>query len=130
MDPREYSESVLQDLLSADSVLPEQFWPPADGALHLSGERGLMWAVFADGIDSYRRTADSSSPERRAEFQEAELWLLSTDWNSPFSFVNLCETFGFSASGVRGALLRWKHAHTRHALRRQRFRPSIALHAA
>jgi len=123
MDPREYAEPVVQELLSANAVLP------ADGALHLSGERALMWAVFADGVDSYRRTADATSPERRAEFQEAELWMLGTDWDSPFSFVNLCDTFGFSATGVRQALLRWRREHARQAFRRQRFRP-ITLHAA
>ena len=129
MYPHEETESVVQDLLGADSVLPEQFWSFQDDTTQLSGERALMWAVFADGIDTYRRNAHATSLRHRTEFKEAEHWVLSTDWDWPFSFVNLCETFGFNPEGVRGALVRLKAERQRSALRRQRFRP-VTLHAA
>lgn len=129
MDVHEEAETVLQDLLGADSLLPEQFWGFQDDSTHLSGERALMWAVFADGIDTYRRTAHAASLRHRTGFKEAEDWVLSTDWDWPFSFVNLCETFGFNPEGVRAALTRWKQGHHQRAFRRQRFRP-VALHAA
>ncbi len=129
MDPREYAEQAVQDLLAADSVLPEQFWAVRDGTLPESGERGLMWAVLTDGIESYRRNAHASSALRRAEFKEAERWIMGTDWEWPFSFVNLCEAFGFDPAGVRDALQRWKRLRAAHILRRQRFRP-VTLHAA
>jgi hypothetical protein len=129
MDPREGSEGVLAELLGADAVLPEQFWNVQDGTTHLSGERGLMWAVFADGIDTYRRNAHGTSLRQRTEFKEAEGWVLSTDWDWPFSFVNLCETFGFNPCGVRDALEAFKSQRTNGRFRRQRFRP-VTLHAA
>jgi len=129
MDPREGSEGVLAELLGADSVLPEQFWNAHDGTTHLSGERGLMWAVFADGIDAYRRNAHGTSLRQRTEFKEAEVWVLSTDWDWPFSFVNLCETFGFNPFGVRQALETFKNRRNSGRFRRQRFRP-VTLHAA
>jgi len=124
MDPRKFSEAVLQDLLAADAVLPEQFWTSENGTTHLSGERALMWAVFADGIQTYRRNAHATSAENQVQFLEAEHWLLSCDWGWPFSFVNLCEAFGFDPAGVRRALLMWKK-NRRQAMRRQRFRPVI-----
>ncbi len=121
MDPRKFSEAVLQDLLAADVVLPEQFWSSENGTTQLSGERALMWAVFADGIETYRRNAHATSAYSQVQFLEAEHWLLSSDWDWPFSFVNLCEAFGFNPAGVRGALMTWRKQ--RQSLRRQRFRP-------
>ena len=129
MDARDYTEPVLQELLGADAVLPEQFWKTHEDSTHRSGERALMWAVFADGIESYRRNAHATSAERRLEFLEAESWILGTDWEWPFSFVNLCEAFGFNPAGVRRSLVRWRSERTHEAFRRQRFRP-VALRAA
>ncbi len=119
------SEVVLQTMMAADAVLPEQFFQREHGTTYLSGERGLMWAVFADGIESYRRNVGAKSPERKLEFMEAEHWVHSTDWDWPFSFVNLCQMFGFNPQGVRGALLEWKDQHRPAPIRRQRFRPVL-----
>ena len=129
MDMCECAERAIQELLSADTVLPEQFWASEGGSFSPSGERWLMWAVFADGIDCYRRNAHATSVRERTEFKEAEHWVLSTDWDWPFSFVNLCEAFGFDPAAVRGALERCKRRSADGAFRRQRFRP-VTLHAA
>ncbi len=129
MDPRELAEPVLRDLLAADAVLPEQFWSSENGSTQLSGEYALMWAVLADGIDCYRRNAHATSPEQQIEFLDAERWITSTDWDWPFSFVNLCESFGFDPAGVRHALQQYKERRHAAAVRRQRFRP-VTLHAA
>ena len=123
METSARSEAVVEHLLAADTVLPEQFWKSGHGSIHLSGERGLMWAAFTDGIDSYRRNAGAASMERRVEFLETEQWLWRTDWDWPFSFVNLCEAFGFDPAGVRGMLERWRQEHARETFRRKRFRP-------
>lgn len=129
MDVRDFAEPALQELLGANAVFPTQFWSGEFDTTNRSGERSLMWAVFADGIDCYRRNADASTPQRRLEFLEAESWVLRNDRDWPFSFVNLCEAFGFNPAGVRGALLRWRSSQTRETLRRQRFRP-VTLRAA
>ncbi len=129
MDSVEVTERALQDLLGADCVLPEQFWTSQRRVAYRTGERALMWAVFADGIDAFRRNAHARSLRRRAEFKEALQWMLSTDWDWPFSFVNLCETFGFDPQGVRRKLRLWKQEHHPRPFRRQRFRP-VTLHAA
>jgi len=125
MEARLTSEAAVQTMMAADAVLPEQFFRPERGTIYTSGERGLMWAVFADGIESYRRNVAAKSPERKLEFMEAEHWVLSNDCDGPFSFVNLCQMFGFSAPGIRAALTTWKCQQRRPALRRQRFRPVL-----
>lgn len=129
MDPRELAEPVVRDLLAADTVLPEQFWSAEHGSTQRSGEYALMWAVLADGIECYRRNAHGTSAAQRAEFHEAEDWISRTDWNWPFSFVNLCELFGFDPAGVRRALQDYRERRKPAAFRRQRFRP-VTLNAA
>ncbi len=129
MDPRELAEPVVRDLLAADTVLPEQFWKLEHVSTHLSGEYALMWAVLADGIDCYRRNAHASRGPQRLEFRDAEEWIARTDWDWPFSFVNLCEMFGFDPAGVRHALQEYRGSGRPLALRRQRFRP-VTLNAA
>ncbi len=126
MDPRQVAEPVLQELLGASAVLPEQFWPRERGG-QLSAERALMWAVLADGIDCYRRNAHPVTVQQQLDFEDAERWVLRTDWEWPFSFVNLCTTFGFDPKAVREALAEWRERHG--SARRQRFRHG-ALRAA
>ena len=123
METSPRSESAVEHMLAADTVLPEQFWTSECGSTQLSPERALRWAVFADGIDSYRRNAGATSADRRSEFLESQRWVWSTDWDWPYSFVNLCEVFGFDPAGVRQRLARWRQDHTRQTLRRRRFRP-------
>ena len=125
MDPCEIAEAALQEFLAAATVLPEQFGPQGTRALY--GERALMWAVFVDGIQCYRRNAHPTSMQQRMNLAEAERWVWGTDWDWPFSFVNLCEVFGFDPARVRQALERWRER--RSPLRRQRFRQG-ALRAA
>jgi hypothetical protein len=129
MDPREIAEPVVRDLLAADTVLPEQFWNPRHASVHLSGEHALMWAVLADGIECYRRNVHAASQQQRLEFEDAERWIAATDWDWPFSFVNLCEMFGFDPAGIRRALHQLRDARRRSGYRRQRFRP-VTLNAA
>lgn len=123
MERRITSEGSLRRMLSANSVLPEQFFRAPHGNIYASGERYLMWAVFADGVESYRRNACARTPQGKLLFLEAENWIFSTDWDWPFSFVNLCQIFGFNPHSVRQALWRWRGSHRGVPLRRQRFRP-------
>ncbi len=128
MEQREFGDSALQDLFAGNTVFPEQYWHPQGRTVNFTGERALMWAVLTDGIECYRRNARSNSGRQRIEFAEAERWVFSTNWEWPFSFVNLCEAFGFNPAGVRRAL-RCCRANGRAVLQRQRFRP-VTLRAA
>ena len=70
IEPTEYSERVVEEILNADAVFPEQFWGCRDGTIPLSGERALMWAVFADAIDCYRRFAHAKSSRARPSVRD------------------------------------------------------------
>lgn len=128
METRDFTTTTLADLLAEDFVLPEQFFLRG-GIGQRSGERALMWAVLTDGIECYRKHVDARAAADRVAFLEAESWIFRNDYDWPFSFVNLCEAFGFDPAGVRRGLLLWKRSRQRVPLRRQRFRPA-ALRAA
>ncbi|HVM95399.1 MAG TPA: hypothetical protein VMT89_03370 [Candidatus Acidoferrales bacterium] len=128
MDARDFAEPALQELLGANAVLPEQYWSN-DDSTNRSGERALMWAVLADGIECYRRNAWATSSGQRLEFLEAESWIQRNDWEWPFSFVNLCEAFGFRPDGVRDSLISYRRQAVRQAFKRRRYRP-VTLRAA
>jgi hypothetical protein len=121
-DQQEAADAALRDLLAADTVLPEQFWGGAVNSSDRSGELALMWAVFSDGIDCFRRNVEAASLQGRIDFEEAEAWIFATDWDWPFSFVNLCEIFGFNPNGVRWSLQALKRVHEGR-VPRHRFRP-------
>ncbi|GIW41644.1 MAG: hypothetical protein KatS3mg076_2221 [Candidatus Binatia bacterium] len=116
-------EELLHGLFGSDLVLPEQFYEARRSQSGLSGEMALMWAVLADGIEVFCRTARAESEEEQEEFRETKEWICATDWDSAFSFVNLCELFGFDPDCLRKALLDWERSEADRP--RQRFRPAI-----
>ncbi len=121
-------EQFLHDLFGPDLVLPEQFYGVRGEGCPLRGERALMWAVLTDGIETFWRTSQSHAERDVEEFEETRVWVQATDWDSIFSFVNLCELFGMDPTSVRSALL--DSVRSREAAgRRQRFRP-VTLRAA
>ncbi len=74
-------------------------------------ELTLKWAVFADGLKQYWKLAADPGCHDSEEFLEEERWMLAEDPAWPFSFSNLCTTFGVETDSVRHALLAWKHAN-------------------
>jgi len=86
-----------------------------------------MWAVLADGIDCYSRMPmaplSASAPNSKEPRAGAAHRL-----DSPFSFTNLCETFGYDPAGCPPALSTGAQQR-RHALRRPAL-PPVTLHAA
>ena len=91
--------------LEPETLLPEQFF--ADQQPNWSGELSLMWTVFTDGIEAYRK-------EVLAGNEGSELYLETIEWiqlrgsDSIFGFESLCETFGFNPDWVRAALVTWR----------------------
>jgi len=66
-----------------------------------TGVRALMLAILEDGIRSY------FSPVARIR-DEAELWVASRRYRSPFSFSVVCETLGLEPEAVASALGRMR----------------------
>jgi len=116
----ERAESAVSSLFSPDVLLPEQFYGQTNGA-GMTGERALQWAVFADGIDSYRRLSQTRSRAAQRELARLKVWLMRSDWDWLYSFVNLCNAFGFDPNAVRKALERFEE-EVEQPTRRRRFR--------
>jgi len=94
-----------------DMLLPAQFFSDRLLVGKASGEMALRWAVFADGLEQYWKLAADPFAHGSSEFQEEEGWVLADDAEWPFSFTNLCESFGLSPQSVRKVLMAWKNAH-------------------
>lgn len=93
--------------VEARRVLPQQFFHPASP---YSGDIRLRYETLSEGIKEFRKYASPTAPEHIEIFDQAYNWVVSGDIDWPFSFVNLCETFGIDSDAARSVLLRWYHA--------------------
>lgn len=73
------------------------------------GELALMRAVLQDAILCYLGRAKRRRVDPRILSREAEHWIRVRDWESPFSFNNVCEALGLCHESARGTILAWKH---------------------
>ena len=79
---------------------------PTPKTLH-PGERALMIAVLEDAVRCYLGLVqyDRTNPEILA--RQSEHWLRLEDWESPFSFNNICESLGLEPETTRKTILGW-----------------------
>src|SRR4029450_6519886 len=91
-------------------VLPEEFFGGARRDSCISGEKALMLAVLEDGIRCFQEHLRNARSNPRLLSQQAEEGSRAFDYESPFSFNNVCETLGIDPSALRRALLSWKAA--------------------
>jgi hypothetical protein len=80
---------------------------PGNGALP-PPELALMRAVLQDAILCYLGRARRRRIDPRILSREAEHWLRVNDWESPFSFNNVCEALGLCHESTRRSILAWK----------------------
>ena len=88
------------DFFHSDVSLPEQYWETFAKGRDLDPEKRLMAAVLEDAVDSYRTFVFAGG--RR--FLEVEEWIFSDDSKQTFSFRNICDILGLSASRIRRSL--------------------------
>lgn len=67
-----------------------------------------MRAVLEDAILCYLGRGRRRRIDPRILAREAEFWIRRDDWESPFSFNNVCSALGLSSSSVRKVVLDWK----------------------
>ncbi|TFH20628.1 MAG: hypothetical protein E4H03_11935 [Myxococcales bacterium] len=83
--------------MSAEGKLP----PP---------ELALMRAVLEDGVMCYLGRARRRRIDPRILRREAAHWIQVHDWESPFSFNNVCEALGLDHESTRTRILAWPPA--------------------
>ena len=70
----------------------------------LEPEKALLLAILEDAIHCYQKYAGSRSRAGRAQFREAEAWLMSGGDGWVFAFDNVCELLGLDPEYVRRGL--------------------------
>ena len=109
------SHMLENDLLMArwpELLSPSQFFSDRLPDKAASKELLLQCAVFMDGLKQYYTLAEDDFSRDSDEFHEEEAWVLADDREWPFSFANLCETFGFQAASLRTALMARRDAQS------------------
>jgi hypothetical protein len=99
IDPAAYGN------LEPDFILPEQFF--ADQQPNWSGEMALLWTVFSDGIETFRKEVLLGREQSEA-FLETVEWIGLSGSEAIFSFERLCELFRLTPSKVRRSLFEWR----------------------
>jgi hypothetical protein len=93
--------------LEPDFVLPEQFY--AEHQPNWSGEISLLWTVFSDGIESFRKEV-LLGRERGEVYLETLQWIEAANLESIFSFDRLSELFNMNPTKVRKSLYSWRES--------------------
>lgn len=94
----------VANVVEPDFILPEQFQSRDKTR---TGEFGLLWAVFTDGIQTYCREVLRGATNGLV-FREVERWIFRPDSDAITSFSNLCELFDIDPRRLRRGLLRFR----------------------
>jgi hypothetical protein len=84
----------------------------------LSPEHDLMAAVLEEALADYQRYWKARDKKGKKQFADAQAWILESDSDWIFSFVNCCGAIGIEPDYLRQGLIRSKQG--------KRTRPSSA----
>lgn len=118
-------DNMFLPLQWTDILSSSQFFSDRAPAGEAANELVLQWAVFTDGLQRYWTLAADPDLHLSEEFREEEAWLLDNDRQWPFSFVNLCEAFGFHTDSLRGSLLARKETYQTDAAAAERKKKAL-----
>ena len=74
----------------------------------LSPERELVMAVLEEALADYQRCWKASDKKGMERSADAQAWILESNSEWIFSFVNCCEALGIDPGYLRRGLVRWK----------------------
>ncbi len=110
-DPGTQIDSMMGsagDELSADAVMPAQFYPTRRGSASVEPIMRLMGGILADALRCFQRNFEADSPSRRQEFREARFWIFHAKGEGPFSFEDVCDALGIDPRHLRDLIVRWE----------------------
>jgi hypothetical protein len=105
------------DELSADTVLPSQFFSKRGPAALKTAEHQLVLALLNDAVQCFCKYAGASSRHDRRLYREAATWIMDEPdaFTKPgqqqtptFSFRYVCEVLGLDAGYLRAGLRLWR----------------------
>lgn len=74
----------------------------------LSPERELMVAVLEEALADYQRCWKARDKKGMERFADAQAWILESNSEWIFSFINCCDVLGIDPDYLRQGLVRWK----------------------
>jgi len=92
---------VRDSLIGLGEADPENDAP----ALQWTPELTLMLAILEDAIACYRRALKRPRQNPEILARQAEFWIRLDDWESPFSFNNICEALRLEPVATRQRIL-------------------------
>ncbi|GEM_PF-1869313 len=76
------------------------------GGVEWTPELQLMLAILEDAIACYLQTLTRPRQNPEILARQAEYWIRLEDWDSPFSFNNICEALAMNPAALRDRLLK------------------------
>lgn len=101
-------EEKITSLFEPDTLVSAQYFQNFRRKSCLEPEKRLILAMLEDAITCFQIYLTARTGKGKKLFNEAEEWIMMTDHDWTFSFVNVCETLGFSPEYIRQGLRRWK----------------------
>jgi hypothetical protein len=77
-----------------------------DSGLQWTPELTLMLAILEDAVACYLNTLNPPRQNPDILARQAEFWIRLEDWDSPFSFNNICESLQMEPDATRDRILR------------------------
>ena len=99
-------EEKVASLFQPDTILPSQFFEAHRKKKYLEGEKRLMFAVLDDAIARFQNSLLPRDTKEKAQFREAENWIVKKDGDWLFSFENVCEYLELDPNTLRKKLFR------------------------
>jgi hypothetical protein len=95
-------------LFQSDTLASAQYFEKWCGLRYPGPEEMLMFAVLEDAITCFQRFSSATSAHGKAQFREAEGWLMheKSDWL--FSFETICEVLQLNPNYIRAGLVHWR----------------------
>jgi hypothetical protein len=102
--PRQrFSRTRVRSFLFGEDTAAEDI---ADSeAVRRTPELALMLAVLEDAIACYHGSLKAPRENPAVLRRQAHLWFSLTDWDSPFSFNNICEALHLDPEATRERIL-------------------------
>ena len=102
--PRMWMHAVDESVMVPEPALPAQVYHLWHHTRALRPERALALAVLTQAVLDVQRFQETGMAHHRRLHDQALEWVASEARDWPFSFVNLCDTFGLDVGEVRAAL--------------------------
>jgi len=78
---------------------------PTEEGSERTPERALMLAVLEDAVACYAGKLKAPRENPKILRRQAAFWLSCEDWDSPFSFNNVCEALALDPTALRERIL-------------------------